>query len=410
MKKVRTAIRDEQKGIIFIAVILVVVIALSIIFKFALKTDTVADYMDDHEVVETLFIVEDHDNNILFSTLLFNHSSSYKAAMLNIPGFTGAIFKTIGRTDKIDNVYKEKGIEGYKKELEKMLGLDVEIPFYTVIGIDDFTKLCDYIGGLRIFISEPIDCVSPEGERWLLPSGAVTLDGDKIAVYLNYREESEDEFDIQERYQNCAAAFISGIHNKKFEMFDGDNFKVYSDCIKSNITDEEEKTLFKLIAEADAESIIRQTITGSIRHVDDQELLIPDNNGEFIKQAVRQTINILTSADGNLSSRLYVLEIQNGTTKPGLARKTATQYTETRNYDVLAPKNARRQDYEKTVILDRKNSPEIAKIVGQFINCDNIREITSEEEQDEFYSDADIDFTIILGSDFDEQYGRVINK
>ena len=394
--------RDEQKGLIFIALILVVVVVLSVVFKFALKTNVVETYTEDHKIVQTLFVVEDNEGSILFSSLLFNNPSSYKAGFLNIPGYTGAIFNSIGRTDKIEAVYKEAGIQGYKTEVEKLLGVN-EIPFYSIIKLDNFIKLVDYLGGLRVFISEPIDTVSENGERWLLPSGAVTLDGDKIATYLSYRIEDETEYDVQERYQNCMAAFIAGIHNKKFEIFDKDNFKVYSDNIITNLNEDEEQTLFQLIAEADAESIIKQTITGSLRHVDDQYLLFPDNNGEFIKEAVKQMKNMLTSEDGNLSSRVYVLEIQNGTTIQGLARNTAILFQKA-SYDVLTPVNANRNDYEETIIIDHIGNPEIAKIVGEFIHCTNIREITEEEELEVFYSDANLDFSIVLGSDFDGRY------
>ena len=394
-------IRDEQKGFIFIALILVVVLILSVIFKFALKTNIVKDSIEEGNIVKTLFVVEDSDGSILYSSVLFNDPSSYKSAILNIPGYTGAIYKTIGRVDRIDKVYEEAGISGFKYEVEKMLGID--IPFYTILKIDDFTKLCDYLGGLRVFIAEPVDCTSLSGERWLLPSGAVTLDGDKIDTYLDYRTKDETEFDVQERYQSCMAAFIACIHEKKFQIFDKNNFNVYSNSIISNISDEEEKTLFQLIAEADAESIIKQTITGSVRNVDDQQLLFPDNNGEFIKEAVGQTMNMLTSADGNLSSRVYVLEIQNGTTVQGLARNTAVLFQKA-SYDVLSPVNANRNDYEETIIIDHIGNPEMAKLVGEFIHCDNIREITEEEEMEGFYSEANVDFTIILGKDFNGRY------
>ena len=158
-------IRDEQKGFIFIALILVVVLILSVIFKFALKTNIVKDIIEEGNIVKTLFVVEDSDGSILYSSVLFNDPSSYKSAILNIPGYTGAIYKTIGRVDRIDKVYEEAGISGFKYEVEKMLGID--IPFYTILKIDDFTKLCDYLGGLRVFIAEPVDCTSLSGERWL---------------------------------------------------------------------------------------------------------------------------------------------------------------------------------------------------------------------------------------------------
>lgn len=394
-------IRDEQKGVIFIALILVIVLAVSIIFTYSLKTNAVDDAMKNSPVMRVLFVVEDEDQSALFSSVMIYYPSSQKAALVNIPGHTGAIYQSLGRVDKIEKVYEEAGITAYKNEIEKLLGL--QLPFYVVISLDNFIKVSDYLGGMRVFISEPIDCVSPQGERWLLPSGAVNLDGDKISTYLHYRLEDENESDVQERYQNVMAAFMTGLHDKKFSIFDKNHFKQYAECVKTNVDEEETYTLFKTLAEADSESIIRQTITGSIRNVDGQQLLFPLNNAEFIKEAVKQTTNMLTSTDGTLTSRVYVLEIQNGTTVQGLARNTSILF-QNASYDVLSAVNADRNDYENTIIIDHIGNAEVANMVGEFIHCTNIRQATAEEELEDLSAEASVDFTIILGKDFDGRY------
>ena len=394
-------IRDEQKGVIFIALIILMGIGLATVFAFSLKTNTVKDALDNKEIIRTLFVVEDSDSSSLFSSLMIYNPTTTKAALVNLPGHTGAIYQSLGRVDKLEKVYSEAGIVSYRQEVEKLLGL--KIPYYAIMTLDNFIKLSDYLGGMRVFISEPVDCLSEEGERWLLPSGAINLDGDKISTYLHYRLEDEIEADVQERYQNAMAAFITGLHDKKFIIFTKENRARYLDFILTNLNPEEEITLFSAIADVDAESIIKQTITGSLRRVDGQQLLMPDNNGEFIKEAVKQTTNMLTSSDGTLTSRVYVLEIQNGTTTQGLARNTAILF-QNASYDVLSPVNAPRNDYEETVIIDHLGNMDVAKIVGEFIHCSNIREATPEEDADSSGLDAGVDFTIILGKDFDGRY------
>ena len=305
-------IRDEQKGIIFIALIIITAVALSFVFAFSLKTNTVEDALKEKGIMRTLFIIEDDDSSMLFSSVLIYNPSSNKAALVNLPGHTGAIYQSLGRVDKLQKVYSEAGVISFRNEVEKLLGMT--IPYYAILSLDSFIKISDYLGGMRVFISEPVDCISEEGDRWLLPSGAINLDGDKINTYLHYRLEDEAEADVQERYQNAMAAFITGIHDKKFVIFQKANRKRYLDFVKTNLKEEEETSLFEAIADVDAESIIKQTITGSLRRVDGQQLLMPDNNGEFIKEAVKTTTNLLASTDGTLTSRVYVLEIQNGTT------------------------------------------------------------------------------------------------
>ncbi len=394
-------IRDEQKGVIFIALIFITVVALSVIFAFSLKTNTVEASLKNNEIQRTLFVVEDSDSGALFSSVLIYNPQTAKAALVNLPGYTGAIYQSLGRVDRLDKVYSEAGIVAYRNEVEKLLGL--KLPYYAILTLDGFIKFSDYLGGMRIFIAEPIDCVSEEGERWLLPSGAINLDGDKISTYLHYKLEDETEADEQERYQNAMAAFITGLHDKKFQIFSKENVERYQNLIQTNLNKDEELSLFEAIADVDAESIIKQTITGSLRRVDGQQLLMPDNNGEFIKEAVKQTTNMLTSSDGTLTSRVYVLEIQNGTTTQGLARNTAILF-QNASYDVLSPVNAPRNDYEETVIIDHIGNMDVAKIVGEFIRCTNIREATPEEEAESSSLDAGVDFTIILGKDFDGRY------
>ena len=57
-------------------------------------------------------------------------------------------------------------------------------------------------------------------------------------------------------------------------------------------------------------------------------------------------------------------------------------------------------DYEETVIIDRLGNEQAAKSIGEFIHCDNI---IRPGDNDVTHS-AEVDFTIILGKDFNGQY------
>ena len=180
-------LRNEQKGLLFIALIIVVILAMSLFFVHSLKTNTVEEALEHDTLLRTLFVVQNNDGKVLFSNVIVLDTSTKKGAVINLPGYTGAIFQSLGRTDKLEEVYNELGMASYKTEVQKMLG--IVIPYTTMVRLEDFIRLCDMFGGMRVFIPSPIDCYSEEGERCLLPSGAVTLDGDKIAVYLRYRDE-----------------------------------------------------------------------------------------------------------------------------------------------------------------------------------------------------------------------------
>lgn len=150
MKKGRR-IRDEQKGFIFILIILLFTVILSVVFSLSLKTNKVLDAIEEDEMIRVLFVIEDDDKSFLFSNLLIYSTVSKKAAVVNIPNNVGQIFQSLGRVEKIATVYEEKGINDFSKEVEKLL--NVEIPYNVVINIEQFTKLTDMIGGMRIFLA-----------------------------------------------------------------------------------------------------------------------------------------------------------------------------------------------------------------------------------------------------------------
>jgi anionic cell wall polymer biosynthesis LytR-Cps2A-Psr (LCP) family protein len=399
--------RDEQKGLLFLILIVLVITGACVVIALSLRTDTVGESLENDQVIRVLYVMEDKPGDALMTEMIIYYPVSKKAAIVNIPANIGAIYSSLGRVDGIAAIYKEKGIDVYKTEIENLLG--TKIPFYTVVTLSDFVNLSDIMGGMRVFIPEPIDAVSENGERWLLPSGAVTLDGDKISVYLRYRLPDENEADVYERYQNVMIAFFTQLSDDKSVILAKKNFKLFSSLLSTNLNQKDFYKLMSLLSGMDTEYIMKQNVTGSARNVDGKILVFPLNGGDFIKQAVAQSTNMLISTGSTMTSRIYVLEIQNGTTEQGLAHNTAVLF-QNASYDILSTSNADRNDYEKTVIIDHIGNKEIAKMVGDFIHCTNIQE--EEVKPDDAGTDttANVDFTIILGRDFDGRYVRPSEK
>lgn len=397
-------LRDEQKGFIFLLLIFVIIVGVSVYMYALLQKDSVIEELGNDEVLRMLFVIEDENKEILLTNVLVYYPVLKKAAIVNIPNHVGAIYDSIGRVDRIDAVYKEKGIMTYKQEIEKLIGY--KISFYTILSERNFSKITDMLGGLRVFIPAPIDVLTETGDRCLLSSGAVNLDGDKIYSYLNLNIPDEPYLDVQDRLQNITNAFFSSFHEKKSIIFKKNRiFYKYYDLMNVNLDKKNALKLYDLISDMNSESIIRQTVTGSSRVVDGQLLLFPLNNGEFIKEAVRQTTNLLVSSGEILASRIYVLEIQNGTSVQGLAHNTSILF-QNASYDVLSAINADRSDYEETIVIDHIGNNEMAKMVGDFIRCSNIQEAKIDDSLVVDEDVAKVDFTIILGKDFDGRYVR----
>ncbi|WP_455156878.1 LCP family protein [Treponema socranskii] len=402
-------IRDEQKGILFLILIFAIIAGVSVFIARLLRTDTVGKSLENDQVIRTLYVLDDGGGNALMTEVVIYYPVSKKADVVNIPYNVGGIYRVLegvegtqGRTDGIAVIYREKGIGAYLRQIENLLG--TSIPFYSIVTLADFITLTDMMGGLRVFISAPVDTLSPDGERWLLPSGAVTLDGDKVSTYLRYRLSEETDVDVYERYQNIMIAYFTQLGENKAMILAKKNIDKFLPLFSSNLDAKDFITHMSLLAEMNTEYIIKQNVTGRVSTVDGKQLLFPLNGGEFIKQAVAQSTNMLISTGNTMTSRIYVLEIQNGTTVQGLAHNTAILF-QNASYDILSTQNADRNDYEKTVIIDHIGNREIAKMVGDFIRCTNIQE---EEVRSDSVNEsvASVDFTIILGKDFDGRYVR----
>lgn len=390
-----------NKNSIFLVLIFMILAVTAIIMIFALQTDTIGDMLKNDELIKILIVLEEEGQPICTDVLIY-YPVSKRGALFDIPGNTGAIYSSIGRTDRIDQVYVEKGIEVYKHEIQKLS--DTNIPFTLEIDIEEFAKLTDLLGGLRVFVPSAVDYVSEAGERYLLPSGAVTLDGDKIVDYLTYVTPEDSTSDIQDRKQSVIVAFFAAINNNKSKIFEKEVFPFFAKYLKSNIDDESLLKLLSEVAAIDAERLMPQTVLGASRIVEGKTLLFPYYDGQLVKDVFKQTTTALVSASGQLATRVYVLEIQNGTTVQGLAKNTAA-ILQGAGYDVLSTVNAESNDIDSTMIIDHIGNEAEAKVLADFILCENI--VTEEvKTDDELEADSLVDFTIILGKDFDGRYVR----
>ena len=390
---------NSNKGAFLLFLIFLILISVTVGLVISLRVSTVDENLKSDRVIKTLVVMEDK-NRVLFTDVFIYYPVSKRGALINILENTGAIFSSLGRVDSIDSVYLEKGIEVYKSEIEKLVGQT--IPFHIVLNLTKFGELTDMLGGMKIFVPSPVDVKNEDGERFLLPSGVVSLDGEKIQTYVNYERPDESEEDLIERRQNVLMAFFSALSRNQKMINDKKSFSVLSKKMNSNLDYKEFHRLVSVISEVDSEHLVPQTITGSKRVVDGKTLLFPYYDGQLIKDVFKQVSNSLISLDNANVNRTYVLEIQNGTTVQGLARNTMA-LLQSAGYDILGTSNADSNDYEKTVIINHIGNAEIAKSLGDFIRCKNIVEESVSADADST-SASNVDFTIILGKDFDGRY------
>ncbi|MBO7175480.1 MAG: LCP family protein [Spirochaetaceae bacterium] len=391
-----------EKSMIFLFLVFSIIIVTSLIVVSALQVNPVEEMIKNEEPIKILFVLED-DEKVLFTDVFIYYPVSGRGALFNIPGNTGAIYSSLGRVDRIDMVYREKGIDAYRQEIEKLSGQS--IPFSMLCTVDDFKVLTDLLGGLKIFVPYPVDIQAENGSRWLLPSGVNNLDGDKILTYLYYNSTEETDGEVQDRYQNVIIAFLAAINKNMNTMFLEKNFKEYSNLFDTNLEDKDLRIILETVAHVDSERLAPRSITGSVREVDGKSLLFPHYDGELVKDLFKQTVSSLVSVVDTIYDRIYVLEVQNGTSVQGLARNTSI-LLQGFGFDVLSSVNADRNDYEETIIINHIGNDEIAKNLGDIISCSNIITEDILPESAGMEAESRVDFTIILGKDFDGRYVR----
>ncbi|MDD7014797.1 MAG: LCP family protein [Treponema sp.] len=386
----------EKKGLVLLFGMFAIILGVVV---FLVRNINNQAESEEELIVLTLIVIDDGKGNAVSTEVFLMYEPTGKGAVFDIPGNLGAIYSSLGRVDRIDQVYKERGIETYKTEIEKLIGK--KIPNSLVITMDDFSTLTDILGGLKIFVPSPVDVKDENGQRYLLPSGAVTLDGDKIRTYMMYKSEDENDDSRDVRRRNAIVQFISAINEPENEksFLDKNNFSSYSKFFNSNSSEDSLLSLLNKFSKVDPERIIVNTTKGKFNS--NLGLFIPDNNGQFLKEVMNLTLSSLRVEGNSQESRYYVLEVLNGTDIGGLAARTKTKL-ESAGYKVDITGNAEREnnvEYENTIIIDHIGNSDAANALGSFIRCSNIQEEEVRPETEGFEA-AKTDFTIIIGKDF----------
>jgi anionic cell wall polymer biosynthesis LytR-Cps2A-Psr (LCP) family protein len=394
-----------------IAIVIVAVLAVTGgILVVLLRTNSVDESLKNDPVLKTLFVIADTAKPnggaaTVFSTdVFFYYPTLNRGALFDVPGNTGAIFSNLGRVDRIDAVYREKGIAAYRREIEALM--DQQIPFTVTVTLDALCRLTDMLGGLKVFVPIPVDTVTATGDRVLLPSGSVVLDGDKIRTFLTYIPPDETQAEAQERRQKVMVALLDAFHTQSSYFQDKKTYKVFAPLFTTDMDKDDLQTLLIEISRVDAEQIHPQSVVGALQEVDGQALLFPQHDGQLLKEVTRQSVSSLLSEQDTQYNRTYVLEILNGTSTAGLARN-AGSLLQIVGYQIHATSNADRQDYERTIIIDHIGNEEMVKRLGDFIRCTNIiEEEVKPLGEGERAEESLVDFTVILGKDFDGRYVR----
>jgi anionic cell wall polymer biosynthesis LytR-Cps2A-Psr (LCP) family protein len=382
---------DKSSALLFL--IIGILAAMIVFLSLSLRSDAIDLAMKSDRILNIAFVIE-REGKPVSTEAFFFYPANGRGALLDLPGETGLIIKSLNRVDRIDVLYDRRRPKAYVDEVSGLL--DASIPFWIVMDERGLAAAVDLLEGLEVFVPARVDLAGPP--RASLPPGAIVLDGDKTAQFAFYKDPDESDADTMGRRQKLFQSLVRRLGEKSGWITRPDVFATFKRSMRTNLDDDSLKRLFSELSRLDADRLVLQRVTGVYRSVDGKRLLFPHYDGELVRDIVKQTLNALAnSGSSSPADKIFTIEILNGTPTKGLAKKAAEIF-QSFGYDVISVDNADREDYDKTQVLDRFSNAEAAKNIANVIRC------PSTAEQALAQGEAAADFTIILGKDFNGRY------
>ena len=385
--------RKWDKSVLILILIVLVVAAMAVFGYLQLRTDLFTETLKREEPVSILFAFGGEADYRFFELLVY-HPQTHRGGVLFVPGNVGSIIETLRRVDRIDVLYTPGNPAALIGKLEQLTGQ--KISFYLDLHDRELGNLVDLLGGVELFIPNPIESVTPE-RTTLLPSGSVVLDGDKARDFVAFQDPFESEIDGAGRRQRFLQALLKRMGESEI-LLSRSGFAAFRDLVVTNLSSRALESFIRELKRLDTDRLVFQRVLGSTRIVDGQELMFPHFEGQLLKEIMKQTLESLASQAPLGHEELVVaVEVLNGTNVTALARRAANVF-QSFGYEIVVVGNADNQDYLKTVVLDRKGRLESAQRIAELIRCERV--YTRMEEG----ADPMADVTVILGRDFDGRY------
>jgi len=389
--------------------LIVLLLVFGIIFLIiTFSSNPVDDALNTNRVINVLFIIEDNKKPLSTYVLMY-YPVTKRAAVFDVPGDIGLLIAKTNLVDRIDSVYEPSRTGNFQNEIEKLL--NIKIDFSMVITKENLVSIVDLLEGVEIFIPLSISHLDDDGII-LFPSGMTVLDGDKASLYAVYSLPDEDsEMEIFRRQR-----FFLGLLNRQIQMNDmlsnKKAAKMYYSFFKTSMSQKSLMRLFDEFNHIDTDRVNIQSVSGNLRSVSGQRLIIPLYEGNLIKDIVRQTVEALTrEVEGFFIEQALTVEILNGTSVNGLAGRTADVLSGF-GYVVISIGNADRNNYDNTLIIHRSGDENLVNDFADIIRCTNIRREPAQDDQEDGSAAQDAeykaDITLVLGRNFNGRH--VVNN
>jgi LCP family protein required for cell wall assembly len=291
------------------------------------------------------------------------------------------------------------------KTVEEFLGVDVH--YWAQVDFTAFVQFVDYIGGIKMEITETIVLEMIGGEKEKIKPGRYTFDGALALAFARNRSEGDGDFDRARRQQQVILAIRRQLLRADVQKILLSNPKgvwdIFSAGIKTNVPFDAAFRLGMLALKINPEQITQKVIAPP-EHV--THALSPE--GLSILKPITQNIRILrdeiftpvgligpAAADGDpldlLLAEAAKVGVYNGSSVSGLAGATE-QYLLGKSVNVTQIGN---MDYvPSTTIYDYTGNPYTVRYFVELMGIQQTRIFNS------YDPNSTIDVAIILGNEW----------
>ncbi|NLK97098.1 LCP family protein [Defluviitalea saccharophila] len=263
-------------------------------------------------------------------------------------------------TVKINEVHayagKEKANEYSVKEVERLLGIDID--YYVKVNIEAFRKIVDQIGGVEITLDRDYYYVDRAGGLFInLKAGPQTLNGEQAEQLVRFRKDNRGggygDLGRIETQQKFLKAFAKKMLSPQNILNAPSIIKILFDYVETDVDLNSALQYVQYLDDIDVNNIEMSTIPGEARMVGGKSYFIHDEQGTkelidkiFFTEEADEESTVENSKDARI-------EVLNGGSVSGLAQATSDKL-KADGYNVVKIGNYEGTKEQSTRIFVRK--------------------------------------------------------
>ncbi len=369
----------------------------SIYFIFYFRESKVEQLLTSESIISTIIVENDGDKTQTLLLCFYNPKTNKQAAIV-IPEKTRlkVEYEDKPTYDTIRNIYFRGGIRILRETIEKLT--NTQFPFHVVYDLRDVEKLVDLLEGVEIIIPESMNYSNADDRVFIkLAKGQDILDGAKTKQFLQYRYGNAGMSTLVENHRIFVESLLDRTTDIETLLRNAKIMNILTKGVDTNFSRRDIIILAEEMYKMNSSKLLFYRMYGKNITLKDEEYITPVENGIWLQERIATVKKYISDEGPAPFGDEIKLEILNGSMNPGQAQSLRNYFIQY-GFNVVHYGNAMRNDYERTLVIDRIGRPSLAKRIADIINCKEV------------YTRIDktllVDVTIILGNDFEGKYVR----